>query len=123
MGFAKNLMGTGMPAAMAAGDLVSQTATGLTAAGTTQGTALTISADANFVSTVASGSGVILYNGMIGDSCFVYNDGGTNALTVYPPVGSKINGLATNGGFLLANNTAVMCLKITATRWFAVLSA
>lgn len=123
MGFAKNLMGTGMPAAMAAGDFVSQVATGLTSTGTTQATALTIQADANFVSTVASGTGVILYNGMIGDSCFVFNDNGANALTVYPPTGGKVNNLATNAGFLLAANTSVLCIKVTATRWFAMLSA
>lgn len=123
MGYAKNIMGAGIPAAAAAADTISSTATALTSAGTTQATALTISADANFVSTVAASSGVVLYNGMIGDSVFIMNDGGANPLTVYPPVGSKFNNLATNTGFSLAANTPVVCYKITSTRWFAVLSA
>lgn len=123
MAFAKNIMGTGVPAAAAAADVIASVATALTSTGTTQATALTISADANFVSTVASGTGVIVYNGMIGDSCFVMNDGGANALTVYPPVGSKFNNLATNAGFTLGANTPVWVLKVTATRWFAMLSA
>jgi len=123
MGFAKNIMGTGVPAAAAAADTISSVATALTAAGTTQATALAITADANFVSTVASGSGVQIYNGVIGDSVFIMNDGGANALTVYPPTGSKFNNLSTNAGFSLAANTPVWCLKITATRWFAMLSA
>lgn len=123
MGYAKNIMGAGIPAAAAAADTVSSVATGLTATGTTQGTALAISADVNFVSTVGANSGVILYNGVIGDSVFVMNDGGANALTVYPPVGGKVNNLATNAGFTLAANTPVVCFKVTATRWFAILSA
>lgn len=123
MAFAKNQMGAGIPAAAAAADNIAAVATALTSTGTTQGTALAIQADANFVSTVAASSGVILYNGMIGDSCFVINDGGLNPLTVYPPVGSKFNNLSTNTGFSLAANTPVWCLKVTATRWFAILSA
>lgn len=123
MAFAKNVMGAGIPAQAAQSDNICAVATALTAAGTTQGTALLIQADANFVSTVASGSGVVLYNGVIGDNCYIYNDAGANSLTVYPPVNGKINGLATNAGFLLAANSAVFVAKITATRWFALLSA
>lgn len=123
MAFAKNVMGLGVSAAEAAGQLVAAVATGLTSAGTTQATALSITADVNFVSTVAASSGVILYNGQIGDSCFVMNDAGANALTVYPPVGGKFNNLSTNSGFTLAANTPVWCVKVTATRWFAMLSA
>jgi hypothetical protein len=98
-------------------------ATALTSTGSTQATALSISADVNFISTVAAGSGVVLYNGVIGDSVFIMNDAGANALTVYPPVGGKVNNLATNAGFSLAANTPVWCIKVTATRWFAMLSA
>jgi len=123
MGFAKNIMGAGVPAAMAASTEIASVATGLTAAGTTQGTALLVSADVNFISTVGAGSGVIIYNGMIGDTVYIFNDAGANALTVYPPTSAKINNLATNGGFLLAPNTAVQVSKVTATRWFAILSA
>ena len=123
MGYAKNIMGAGIPAAAAAADTVSSVATGLTAAGTTQGTALAITADVNFISTVGASSGVQIYNGVIGDSVFVMNDGGANALTVYPPTGSKFNNLATNAGFTLNANTPVWCIKVTATRWFAILSA
>ena len=57
MGYAKNIMGAGIPAAAAAADTIASVATALTAAGTTQGTALSITADANFVSTVGASSG------------------------------------------------------------------
>ena len=94
-------------------------------AGTTQtqagGTALTTST--NVVTTVTTaGDGVTLPNAMIGDSANVLNLG-ANACTVYPPVGGRINQLATNGGFTLAPNTAVVIQKFTSTRWMAFLSA
>src|SRR5258708_3672585 len=113
MGFAKNIMGAGVPAAAAAADTIASVATALAATGTTQATALSLTADANFVSTVGASSGVIVYNGVIGDSCFIVNDAGANALTVYPPVGGKFNSLATNTGFSLAANTPVWVIKIT----------
>lgn len=123
MAFAKNQMGLGVAAAEAAGDFIATVATALTSTGTTQVTALVISADVNLVSTVAASSGVILYNGVVGDSCIVFNDNGANALTVYPPVGSKINNIATNSGISLPANTTLFLAKATSTRWIGLLSA
>lgn len=123
MAFAKNQMGLGVAAAEAAGDFIAQVQTGISAAGTTQATATLVSADANLVSTVAASSGVIVYNGQIGDSCIVFNDGGANTLIVYPPTSGKINNLATNAGMVLGINTAVLLMKVSATRWLGVLSA
>lgn len=123
MALAKNQMGLGVAAAEASGDFIATVATALTATGTTQGTALLVSADMNFVSTVGANSGVIIYNGVVGDSLGVFNDGGANPLTVYPPVGSKINNLATNAGMTLGANTVVWLMKATATRWVGILSA
>lgn len=123
MAFAKNQMGLGVAAAEASGDFVATVASGISAAGTTQGTATLISADANLVSTVGASAGVILYNGVIGDSCLVFNDNGANPLTVYPPVGSKINNISTNTGITLATNTNILFTKVTSTRWIGLLSA
>ena len=52
----------------------------------------------------------------------IYN-GGANALTVYPPSGAKINGLATNAGMLLATNTACEFYCLSTTQWTGILSA
>jgi len=123
MSFAKNQLGLGISAGAAHADVIATIASGISAAGTTQGTATTISADCNLVSAAAANSGVILYNGDVSDTCFVFNDGTGNGFYVYPPVGSKINNLGTNSGMPLANNTGVMFLKVTATRWLAILSA
>jgi hypothetical protein len=122
MGFAKNIMGAGVPAAAAQADTISSVASAVSAAGTTQGTATLIQADWNDVTTVAASAGVILYNGMIGDGCFVFN-AGLNALTVYPPTSGKINGLSANAGVIIGTNTTCAFYKISALVWRALLSA
>ena len=123
MALASEVMQGGLSAgtALALGGQVNSSIT----AGTTQtqagATALTTSV--NVISTVTtSGDGVRLMNAMISDEVLILNLG-ANACTVYPPVGSRINGLATNSGFVLAPNTAVQLNKFTATRWVAFLSA
>ncbi len=101
-----------------------QANTSITAGTTqTQAGATTLTASVNVITTVTtSGDGVILANTEIGDSYEILNIGG-NTCTVYPPVGGRINQIATNGGFSLGNNTAVIIQKFTSTRWMAFLSA
>lgn len=123
MGYAKNIMAAGIPYAAAAADTISSVATAISAAGTTQATATAISADMNLVSTVGASSGVQIYNGVIGDSLFIFNDAGANALNVYPPTSGKFNNIATNSPIVLAANTLLWCIKVTSTRWLAILSA
>ncbi len=71
-------------------------ATGVSAAGTTQGTATELTA---------------------ADSEL------TNAVKVYPPTGMKINALAANAPMLLATNTGCLYKCVSTTRVFGVLSA
>lgn len=101
-----------------------QANTSITAGTTqTQAGATALSASTNVVTTVTtSGDGVVLPNAMVGDSINILNIGG-NTCTVYPPSGGRINQLATNSGFSLANNTAVTIRKFSSTRWMAFLSA
>ena len=61
-------------------------ATGLTAAGSTQGTALALAAEVNVVGTTAASTGVLLPPSEAGDIVEVYNQG-ANALAVYPLTG------------------------------------
>ena len=121
MALAKDIMGGGFSGGQAT-QIAGSRATGLTAAGTTQGTALALTASFNALSTVASGAGVILYDGSLSDSQIVYN-GGANAVTIYPPVGDAINQVAVNGGVLLATNTMMILFKTSTTQWNAILSA
>lgn len=77
-------------------------ATGVSAAGTTQGTATTLAANHCLVTVVTdSANGVILKAMPVGEVFSVANgDGagavGAQALKVYPPVGSSFNGMTVN---------------------------
>lgn len=98
-------------------------ASGLTATGTTQADAYSLTAATNAFTTVASGTGAVLSSDATGgDSQLVYN-GGANALKVYPPSGQKMNALATDAAMTLAVNTACDFRKLTSTVWTGILSA
>ena len=97
-------------------------ATGLTAAGTTQGTALAITAQTNEFTTVAASSGGILPSPEQGEFIFVQNSG-ANALNVYPASGHSINALAANAAFSLAAGKNAVFWAATASKWYANLSA
>ena len=121
MATALDIMKGGCSAGQAAG-INGQTASSVSAAGTTQGTATTLTASNSVVTTAAASSGVVLTDSEIGDEYYVLNLG-ANAVTVYPPSGGRVNALSTNIGFLLATNTAVKVKKFTSTRWMGFLSA
>lgn len=120
-GLAKRIMGGGISAG-AAKAINGDIRTGISAAGTTQGTATELTAAENYVSTVASGAGVKLLSCEISDEQGVYN-AGANALTLYPDSGSKINGGAANGSISLATNTYIRFKRLTSTQWVGLLSA
>lgn len=115
------MMGGGVSAGMAKA-LNGDVSATVSAAGTTQATATELTASINVVTTAGASSGVRLLSCEIGDSQEVLNLG-ANAVTVYPDTGSRINAIATNGGFTLATNTAVWVRRFSSTRWGAFLSA
>ena len=121
MALANRIMGGGVSSG-AAQAINGDVASGLTAAGSAQGSALTLSAGVNVIETAAASTGVILTDGQISDEYDILNLG-ANSVTVYPPSGGRINAIATNGGFTLATNTACKVKKFSATRWMAWLSA
>ncbi len=102
--------------------IVQDVATGIVSAGTTQGTATALTSTLNGLGTVAAGSGVILFAGSAGDCQLIYN-GGANPVTVYPPVGSNINQMASNSPHTLPINTACEYWFFSATQIVGVLSA
>lgn len=122
MALAANVMRGGLSGGQAQAVNGNDVNSAVTAAGTTQGTATAITADAAVVTTATTGQGVILYNGIIGDSQEIFNN--TNVdIRVYPPTGGKVNQVATNSGFVLPPQTAVMVKKMTSTQWVGWLSA
>lgn len=121
MALAKQMMGGGISAGTAKA-INGTVATSLTAAGTTQGTALVLNAAFNLLATVAASSGAILPSCEISDSVEIYN-AGANTATIYPDSGSNINSLSANTGISLPVNTAIKFRRVTSTRWIGYLSA
>ena len=116
------VFGAGLSVPLAAA-MCKDVATSISAAGTTQGTATELTAADSELTTVASGSGVVLSSQLAsGDSQTVFN-AGANAVKVYPPSGMKINALAANAPMLLATNTGCFFKCVSTTRVFGVLSA
>lgn len=122
MAIAKKLIGLGLPWGTAAG-VVGNVDNNLTAAGSTQATALLVSNDINVVTTTAASTGVILRSDLsAGDSQEVVNYG-ASTLTVYPPVGGKINNGSANAGVSVAANTSALYTSIDGLNFFGVKSA
>ena len=111
----KMLAGSGRTALKANGS-------GLSAAGSTQGTATAITKQTNEFTTVGSGQGAILPSPEQGEFIFVAN-AGANALSVYPASGHSINALAANASFSLAAGKNAMFWAATATKWYVNLTA
>jgi len=115
------LFGSGLTT-LAVASICQDAATGISAAGTTQGTATALTNTLNGLGTVAAGTGVVLYAGSAGDCQIVYN-GGANPVNVYPPSGAKINQIAANLPHVLAVNTACEYWFFSSTQVVGVLSA
>jgi hypothetical protein len=102
------------------GYVIGSVATGITAAGSTQGTATAISRQYNVVSTVTAGQGVVLPAATAGMRLTVFNTSATD-LNVYPASGAAINSLAANAAYVLGGNTnAIDLVAVTATQWYTI---
>lgn len=98
-------------------------ATGLTSAGTTQGDAYEVTTAKAFFGTVGAGSGAVLDDQAApGDSQLIYN-GTTTALNVYPPSGAAISPRGTDEAITLSQKTGCIFFCISAAQWIGVLSA
>ena len=122
MALAQNIMAGGFSSGQAKA-INGRIASTVSAAGTVITDATDLLADISKVSTVASGAGVQLANGEIGDSQIVYN-AGANTLKVYPDTSTNaINQIAAGGAHSLATNTACVYYKLSTTQWVAMVSA
>ncbi len=90
----------------------------VTGAGTAQTDATALTGSFVEVGTAGSSTGVILQDGP--SFAIVYN-GGSNALKVYPPVGSYMNGTQ-NAAFSVTNAKTGVFMR-TGVRWIGILSA
>lgn len=122
MAFVPTLMAFGLQGFVAQA-IVGDVANNLTAAGSTQGTALKLSAANNVVTTTAAATGVQLPVLGTGDFIEVANLG-ANALLVYPVTGGTIQGGAANAGFSVPTlKTAMFTARDASGNVFAMLSA
>ena len=93
--------------------------TGISAAGSTQGTATALTRPINVVSTVSASQGVILPATVAGMRILVFNTSGT-AVNVYPPSGGVINSAATNAAYSLPAGGRLEFVSTTTTQWYTM---
>ena len=118
---ARDIMGGGTSAGQAKA-MNGRVAPSLTAAGTVLSDALALNATVNRITTCASGAGVRLFNGELGDELEVYNDGASQCI-VYPHSSSgTINQLSAGSGVILPIDTCCKFRRVTTTVWIAHLS-
>lgn len=113
-------LGPKVTTAPAGGEWLPKAGTGLTAAGTNQGTAYAIPSGQDFsvFTTVASGTGAILPSAGVGKSEeYVVANHGTNALAVYPPVGGTMGSASTNTAYSLAAGKTGYFLNVGPLQW------
>lgn len=100
------------------------TATGLTATGSSQGTALALTKDINVVSTVSASTGVSLPatppSTTTGGLRISIINTGLNSLNVYPASGAQINSLGTNVPYSLATGARLDFLSVSSTQWYTL---
>jgi len=91
----------------------------LTAAGSTQGTALALTRPINDVTTVAASTGVVLPSATAGMRIVIRN-GGANSMNVYPASGAQINALGTNVAFAHSVSTVLEFVAFSTTQWYTM---
>lgn len=121
MAIVQRIMASGI-APLAASNIQGDLSTGLTATGSTQGTALLLSNILNYVSTTAASTGAQLPACNPGDSVYVHN-AGANTLSVYGQTGEAIQSGSANAAFSVATNKGAWFFKVSSTLWGAILSA
>jgi hypothetical protein len=94
-------------------------AIGISAAGSTQGTATALTKTFNVISTVGAGQGVKLPSPEAGEILLVANQG-ANALSVYPDTGHSINNLASNAALSVATDTRRLFFATASNKWYSL---
>ena len=118
----RRLVGSGVPP-QTARNINGTFSAGQTSAGTSQATGFLQTDDATEFTTVGASSACTLNsNNEAGDEIIIAN-AGSNALLVYPEVGSQINALGANASFSLTNGKTALFKKVSATQYYSILTA
>ncbi len=89
---------------------------GISAAGTTRADATALTTETNIVTTVASGTGVVLSAGTLGGKEVVINRG-ANPLKIYAPGSGTLNGVSGTTGVTLPSNAGYTFYYAAANTW------
>jgi hypothetical protein len=92
---------------------------GISAAGSSQGTATALTKAFNVVSTVSAGQGVVLPTAVAGMRVTIVNTS-ANTVIIYPAAGGTINSLATNAGHSLPTVGRLDYIATSTTQWYAM---
>jgi hypothetical protein len=92
--------------------------TGIAAAGSTQGTATALTGSWNQLTTVGSGTGVILA-ATLGVPQTIFNEG-ANTVKVYPPSGAEIDALGSNVAATIVTTSKNTFVMVSATQGYTV---
>lgn len=124
MSITQKLTGVGVPPATAQ-NITGTVANNISAAGSTQATATALSLDdLQVVTTVAASQGVILPSILsAGDKIVVANYDASDALSLYPPVGGKINNGTLNAAVSITAGKNAVCTCIDSLNFVATVSA
>jgi hypothetical protein len=115
-GLGSDMMGLGMPAALAnlTGESIPAPVAGAT---TAQATATPLTGTINQVTTASGQTAVLLPSTQpLGTSVHVYVSTATAAL-VFPPVGGAINELSANASTSVAQGRLASFVRVSATKW------
>lgn len=99
--------------------MIKSVGTGISAAGSTQGTATALTKEINVISTVSSGQGVVLPTSVAGMVLYLINTS-ANTVNVYPAVGASIGGLALNAAYSHSNGLGITYVATSTTQWYTM---
>jgi len=94
--------------------------TGITAAGSTQGTATALTKEINVVSTVSSGANGVLLPTAVAGIVLIVNNTSANTLNVYPATGGAVNSGSTNAAYSHVSGASIQYYATSGTQWYTV---
>jgi hypothetical protein len=95
----------------------------ITATGSTQGTATTLTTDHNVIGAGAAATGVILPTPQLGQKMMIINRTSSSAaILIYPASGGAIDSNGTNTGVSLPFGNSITVLADTTTQWYSTQS-
>lgn len=94
--------------------------TGITAAGSTQGTATALTKEINVVSTVSSGANGVVLPTAVAGIVLIVNNTSANTLNVYPATGGAVNSGSTNTAYSHVSGASIQYYATSGTQWYTV---